>query len=116
MSEILSKQRMPVSPWIELAVKEVRMPGQQEIQIYHAVSQSDYIAILARTTSGLIPLVRQFRPAVEMHTWELPAGLVEQGEDPRETCRRELIEETGLVALEIIAIQAGSRIGFTHSS
>ena len=38
--------------------------------------------------------MRQYRPALEAFTWELPAGLVDPGEDPAETCRRELMEET----------------------
>ena len=43
--------------------------------------------------------MRQFRPAVEDYTLELPAGLIEPGETPEECARRELKEETGLVAL-----------------
>jgi len=42
--------------------------------------------------------VRQYRPALERFTWELPAGLVDKGEDPAATCKRELLEETGLTA------------------
>ena len=44
--------------------------------------------------------VTRARPAVEAFTWELPAGLVEN-EEPAETCRRELLEETGLPALSV---------------
>lgn len=29
-------------------------------------------------------------------TWEIPGGIVEPGESPRETCRREVLEELGL--------------------
>ena len=29
-------------------------------------------------------------------TWEIPGGIVEAGEDPRTTCRRECMEELGL--------------------
>ena len=39
--------------------------------------------------------MRQYRPALEAFTWELPAGLVDPGEDPPRGCRRELLEETG---------------------
>ena len=41
------------------------------------------------------PIVRQYRPALEAFTWELPAGLAEPDEDLAEGCRRELLEETG---------------------
>jgi ADP-ribose pyrophosphatase len=65
------------------------------VEIYHAVDQLDYLAIVARTPEGRFPIVRQYRPALEEFTWELPAGLIERGEDPAEACRRELLEETG---------------------
>jgi ADP-ribose pyrophosphatase len=54
-----------------------------------------------------IALIEQFRlPALaageEPRMTELPAGLVETGEDPAETARRELEEETGLACTRII--------------
>ena len=42
------------------------------------------------TPAGKIPIVRQFRPAIEDFAWELPAGLVEPGEKPMDCARREL--------------------------
>ena len=53
---------------------------------------------MARTPDGRVAVVRQFRPAVEQYTWELPSGLIDPGEDPETACRRELLEETGLRA------------------
>ena len=50
---------------------------------------------------GKIPIVRQYRPAIEAFSWELPAGLVDPGESPAEGCRRELLEETGLTVRAI---------------
>ena len=98
---IISKNEDRVSPWVSLITKEVEFAPGRDTEIYHSFSQSDYISILARTKNGLIPLVGQYRPAVEEYTLELPAGLVDEGEAPIETCRRELMEETGLVAEEI---------------
>ena len=55
-------------------------PGA-ECEIYHAVSQQDYIAIVAALPDGRLPIVRQYRPALESFTWELPAGLIDPHED-----------------------------------
>lgn len=78
--------------------REVEFSEGAAPELYHAVGQQDYIAIVALTPDGRLPLVRQFRPALECFTWELPAGLVDPGEEPAETCRRELMEETGYPA------------------
>ena len=43
-------------------------------------------------------LVKQFRYAYNQELWELPAGKLNQGEDPAETALRELEEEAGLKA------------------
>lgn len=43
-----------------------------------------------------IVLIRQYRYPVGRFVYELPAGLVEPGEDPRQAAVRELFEETGL--------------------
>jgi ADP-ribose pyrophosphatase len=45
-----------------------------------------------------ILLVRQLRPAVDQVLLELPAGIVDPGEDPLTCARRELEEETGYTA------------------
>lgn len=101
-AKVLLRTETQVSPWVCLVGKEVEFAPGQQAEVYHCLSQPDYVAILARTRGGLIPLVRQYRPAVEAYTWELPAGLLEKGEDPEDACRRELKEETGLEAESII--------------
>nr|WP_281396736.1 NUDIX hydrolase [Roseospira visakhapatnamensis] len=52
--------------------------------------------ILARTTDGRLAMVRQWRPARERMSLEIPAGAIDPGETPEQAARRELLEETGL--------------------
>ena len=98
---IRSRRTTAVSPWMGIIAREVEFSRGEAPQIYHAVEQADYVGIVALTRAGKIPIVRQYRPALEAFTWELPAGLVDGNEDPLESCRRELLEETGLTARAI---------------
>lgn len=102
--KITSRRTIDVSPWMKIIEREVAFTEAGKPEVYHAVGQQDYIAILARTPEGLIPIVRQYRPAVEAMTWELPAGMVDPGEEAAETCRRELMEETALPARTVHAL------------
>ena len=98
---IKSRQTIDISPWMKVIAREVEFAAGAKPELYHAVGQQDYIAIVAMTPDGEIPIVRQYRPALERFTWELPAGLVDKGEAAAETCRRELMEETGFPAKAI---------------
>ena len=93
--KITSRKIIKISQWMDVMAREVEFAQGEAAQTYYAVSQLDYLAILAVTPDGRIPIVHQYRPAVEAFTWELPAGLLEKGEDPAEGSSRELLEETG---------------------
>lgn len=96
--KVKARQTTTISPWMDVIAREVEFAPGEPPQIYHAVGQGDYLAIVARIPDGRFPVVRQYRPAVEAFTWELPAGLLERGEDPAAACARELLEETGYPA------------------
>src|SRR5262249_32846001 len=96
--KIRTRRTTQISLWMSVTEREVEFAPGAELQLYHAVSQRDYIAIVAELPDGRIPIVRQYRPAVENFTWELPAGIVDPNEDPEACCRRELEEETGFAA------------------
>ena len=101
---IRSRRTTAVSPWMSIVAREVEFSRHQPPQTYHAVEQADYVAIVALTASGKIPIVRQYRPAIEGFSWELPAGLVDPGESALDCCRRELLEETGWTASAIYVL------------
>ena len=102
--KIISRSTTRMSPWVEIIEREVQFRPGAETESYHAVAQDDYIAIVARTPDGRLPIVRQYRPALERFTWEFPAGMVDKGETPVDCCRRELLEETGFPARTVHAL------------
>ncbi len=51
---------------------------------------------------GKVVLVKQFRYAYREELYEIPAGKLERGEDPMLAAKRELEEETGLVADRLV--------------
>ena len=72
-------------------------------------------AAAALTGDGRIVLVRQFRKPMEAPVLEAPAGKIEPGEDPLETIRRELAEETGYTAGRIDFLTAMyPSVGYTN--
>jgi nudix-type nucleoside diphosphatase (YffH/AdpP family) len=62
------------------------------------------VVILPVRNDGRLVLIRNFRYAVEQELLELPAGTLEEGEEPVEAARRELAEETGYRAGNIEAL------------
>ena len=84
--KITARRTIEVSPWMKAIERTVEFTQGGKPELYHAVGQQDYIAIVALTPDGRIPIVRQYRPALERFTWELPAGLVDEGEDAAATC------------------------------
>ncbi len=85
---------------VDLRVERVVEPGEVETTrevVYHPGS----VVVIPHLADGRLILVRQYRHAVQENLWELVAGGMEPGETPRQSARRELLEETGYHARTI---------------
>jgi ADP-ribose pyrophosphatase len=59
------------------------------------VTHPGSVVVLPVLPGGRIVMVRQYRHATRQYLWELVAGRMERGENPKKAAQRELIEETG---------------------
>lgn len=72
---------------------------------------------VALTDDGNVVLVKQFRKPMEKVVTELPAGKIEKGEDPLETMKRELKEETGYTASHLkLMAEFNPSVGYTNET
>jgi len=97
---ISSRRSAFKTPWFQLVGKRIG----NSAALHYSISTRDYVSVFAVTRQGTFPLVRQFRPAIEEVTIELPSGHVDEGETPEQAAARELHEETGYIANELILL------------
>jgi ADP-ribose pyrophosphatase len=85
------------TPWFQVLAKTFK-DGEEP---YYSLLLRDYASVLALTQEGRVLIVRQYRPAVDRYTLELPSGIIDPGETPAQSASRELLEETGYQAGEV---------------
>ncbi|KPI49723.1 NUDIX hydrolase [Clostridioides difficile] len=74
----------------------------KRIYLKNEEDSADAVVIVGlHKSSGKLILIKQFRVPINDYIYELPAGLVDEGESIETSVERELREETGLTLLEI---------------
>jgi ADP-ribose pyrophosphatase len=71
---------------------------------YDLVKHNPSVTILPMDSDGLVYLVRQFRLGANRDLLELPAGVIENDEDPQTCALRELREEIGMSSEDMTLI------------
>jgi len=96
----ISGKRIYEGKILNLEVDEVELPdgsiSKRECIRHHGGAAVLYV------TGERVLLVKQFRYLYGKEIYEIPAGKLESGEDPANAAKRELKEETGFVANDLI--------------
>ncbi len=98
------------NPWLSIRHEDVVTPAGTP-GIYGVVSfKNKAVGVVPIDAEGYTYLVGQYRYPLNEYSWEIPEGGSPVGTDPLESARRELREETGLVA------QRWTKIARIHTS
>lgn len=103
--EVISSEYVLESPWYRLRRDALRLPDGSVVESYYVREHAGFSVTFAMTPDGRVVFTRQYKHGIGDFVLELPAGMLEPGEDPLACARRELEEETGYVArdFELIA-------------
>ncbi|SDH10592.1 ADP-ribose pyrophosphatase [Alteribacillus persepolensis] len=90
----INKQSLYQGKIIDVNLHDVTLPNGKTSK-REIVNHPGAVALICVTEEKKLVMVRQYRKALEKEIVEIPAGKLEKGEDPEDTAKRELEEETG---------------------
>jgi 8-oxo-dGTP pyrophosphatase MutT (NUDIX family) len=93
-----SKKKVYENPWIRLEEHEVVIPSGKDGIYGKVFFKNKALGIIPLDNEGNTWLVGQFRYTLDEYSWEIPMGGGPVGMDVLESAKRELKEETGLIA------------------
>ena len=101
----INSSRVYTGRIVSLDVDTVRFPDGSagELEMIRHPGASAVVPFLSdpHAEDPQVLLIRQYRYAADGYLYEIPAGRLDQGEDPRNCAARELKEETGCTAQQI---------------
>ncbi|MDD5560031.1 NUDIX hydrolase [Candidatus Methylomirabilis sp.] len=116
IEHVLGTQVVYAGAYLSTEQQTVVLPdGRQAIR--DIVRPPNAVAIVPIDDDGRIYLVRQYRPAIQRAIYEIPAGIIDHGERPVTTARRECEEEIGLRPRRLLKLCTFySAVGFSTGS
>lgn len=100
---VLSRRAIHKGRVLDIGVERVRLPSGVETDL-EMIRHPGAAAIVPLTARGEILMLHQFRHAAGGMLWEIPAGTLAPGEEPLACAHRELEEETGMCAGDMLEL------------
>ena len=92
------------SPWFTAGGEDVELPDGRVLHDFNWIAVREFAIVVALTGDRQTILARSYKHGVRAISLSLPAGYLEDGEDPLAGAKRELLEETGYEASDWLAL------------
>lgn len=102
--KIISSKRDELIKFFHLRTDRAVSPRTNIPHDFYVLESSGWVNIIPLTPDGEVILIRQYRHGIQDITLEIPGGLIEHGDSPEGAAARELHEETGYNAKEMILL------------
>ena len=117
--KVLDTEYLIKRPWLTARRDHLLLPDGREIPEYYVLEYPDWVNVIAITRDGQFVMERQYRHALGCTCYELPCGVMEEGETPLNAAKRELEEETGYGGgewkkLMVLSANPGTMTNLTH--
>ena len=100
----LARERIQSFRIFEVHRIRARSPRTGNEHDFFGIESVDWVNVVPFTASGEVVLVRQYRHGADRVTLEIPGGMVDAGERPEVAAARELLEETGYRAGQLVPL------------
>lgn len=101
--EVLKNEYLFKRPWLTVRKDSVKIPSGEVNDEFYVLEYPDWVNVIAITDESRFVLEKQYRHGLGKTCYEIPAGVIEEGESPLEAAKRELQEETGYGECTVVA-------------
>jgi len=108
--KLISSKKTESFRIFDIRTDRARSPRTDKEHDFYILESTDWVNVIPLTRQNEVILIRQYRHGIREITLEIPGGIIEQGDSPEEAAHRELFEETGYHASEMISL------GSVHSN
>lgn len=99
---VIRENKEYTTPIFNLLQRKMKLEAKDEHNEgnFFVLEAPEWVNVIPITKDNKVILVEQYRYGIEKPTLEIPGGMVDPGEEPLESIKRELVEETGYESLE----------------
>ncbi len=96
--DLLGKKVLVETPIFQFLQYKLFDNNKNSTHEFYIIDSQDWVNIVPITSDNKIVLIKQYRAGTGEITIEVPGGIIDAGETPEQTAKRELEEETGYIA------------------